>query len=245
MVCVLPPYVSWVYFIRLNHPISGKCSFLDAQFRDIPRSIISAHRGSKLLVACIHMILRPRWRYSLWTYLITLSMFFSFPFLTILPVANIMRWDMVFRNPIPFMCMRSQHRVTFFCIYQGRPWGRFILWWVPHIGYCSGLFFLTNMAHWVHRCPHLSLHLLAKLGYFVGYCYQPHVIFSILVGLWCSGIAMLNQTSLHCGKCIVSSFPPLVLLRTRNHSPWCAHSSYFWEGESCRGRIDRPWSYWM
>ena len=56
--------------------------------------------------------LKPCCRYSWWTCLIKYSMLFIFLFLIILTVANIMCQDMVFRNLIPFMCMRSQHTVT-------------------------------------------------------------------------------------------------------------------------------------
>ena len=35
--------------VRLNRSISGTCYFLDTQFRDMPRSTISAHSGSNSL----------------------------------------------------------------------------------------------------------------------------------------------------------------------------------------------------
>ena len=64
-------------------------------------------------------------------------MFFTFQFLIILPVVNIMYQAMVFMNPMPLTCMRSQNRVTF--LYPSRmPLGGFgtlkgsklwILWW--------------------------------------------------------------------------------------------------------------------
>ena len=99
--------------VWFNRSISGTCSFLDAQFRDIPISSIYAHRGSNSLSACLRVIFKTSCMYSLFTCLITSSMFFNFLFLIILPVENIMCQDMVFMNPIPLMCMRSQHMVTF------------------------------------------------------------------------------------------------------------------------------------
>ena len=75
--------------------------------------------------------------YSLWTYLITSSMFFIFRSLIIIHVANITYWYMVCRKPIPLMCMRSHHRTNF--LYLSRmSLGSFfitvcstlcILWW--------------------------------------------------------------------------------------------------------------------
>ena len=99
--------------VWFNRSISGTCSFLDAQFRGMPISAIYAHRGSNSLSACLRVVLKTSFSYSLLTCLIPYSMFFTFLFLIILPVANIMCQDMVFRNPIPLMCMRSQHRVNF------------------------------------------------------------------------------------------------------------------------------------
>ena len=37
------------FMLQLNRSISGTCYFLDAQFRDMPRSAISARRGSNLI----------------------------------------------------------------------------------------------------------------------------------------------------------------------------------------------------
>ena len=109
--------------VRLNRSISGTCSFLDTQFRDIPRSAISACRGSKSLSACMSGFLKLRCRYSLWICLIPSSMLF-FLFLIILPVANIMCQDMVLRKPMPLMCMKPHHRVNF--LYLSRiPLGKF------------------------------------------------------------------------------------------------------------------------
>ena len=36
-----------------------------------------------------------------------------FSILIIITVANVMCWDMVYRNPTMIMCMRSEHRVNF------------------------------------------------------------------------------------------------------------------------------------
>ena len=64
--------------VRLNCSIPGKCSFLEAQFRYMPISAIYPRSGSNSLSACIQVILKPRCRYSLLTYLITSSIFFIF-----------------------------------------------------------------------------------------------------------------------------------------------------------------------
>ena len=129
---------------------------------------------------------------------------------------------MLFRNPIPLMCMRSQHRVTFLYL-SVTPLGTFgttigstcwTLWWTVWFVY---------VAHWVHIFPRPSRHLLAELGDSVGCCYQPHVGFALLFGRRCSGIAFRSQNYLHHGRCTVSSFPPPVGWRRVNHSPWCVH----------------------
>ena len=106
-------YRTHYFTVSLNRSISGNCSFLDAQFRDILRSAIYAHRGSNLLSACMRVILKPCCRYSLWTCLIPYLVFFIFRFLIILPVTNIMCQDMVFGKPMVLMCMRSQHSLSF------------------------------------------------------------------------------------------------------------------------------------
>ena len=75
--------------VRLNFSISGRCSFLDAQFINMPRSEVSARSGSNSLSECIRVVFKPCFRYILLTYLIPSSMLFNFLFLIILPVANI------------------------------------------------------------------------------------------------------------------------------------------------------------
>ena len=99
--------------VQFNRSISETCYFLDAQFMDMKRSAISTRRGSNSLPAFIRVILKARFRYSLWDCLIPCSMLFIFRFLIILSVANILCWDMVFRKPILLILMRSQHRDTF------------------------------------------------------------------------------------------------------------------------------------
>ena len=83
---------------QLNFSISGTCYFLDAQFRDMPMSAISAHSSPNSLSACIRVILEPHYRYSLLTCLIPSSIFFIFLFLIMLPVEKIMYQGVVFRN---------------------------------------------------------------------------------------------------------------------------------------------------
>ena len=167
--------------VRLNRSISGTCSLLDTQSRDMTISDIYAHIGSNSLSACMRVILKPRCRYRLWTCVIPLSMLFIFRFLIILTVANIMCRDMVFRKPMPLICMGSHHRVKL--LYLSRmTLGKFgtiigstcwILWWtiLPWI-----------VVHWVHKCPHPSRHILVKLGGSAGCYYQPRVGFASLVG---------------------------------------------------------------
>ena len=62
---VMAAWVYWTCFlaVQLNFSISGTCSLLDAHFRDMTRSSISARRGSNSLSACISVILEPRFRH--------------------------------------------------------------------------------------------------------------------------------------------------------------------------------------
>ena len=99
--------------VRTKRLISGTCSFLDAQFRFIPRAVISLRSGSNSQSVCICVIFKPRCRYNLCTCVIPSAMFSNFRFLIILPVANMMCRDMVLRKPIKLMCMRSHQMVTF------------------------------------------------------------------------------------------------------------------------------------
>ena len=82
--------------VQLNCSISCTCSFLDAQFKEIPRSDISAHSGSNSLPAYMCVMFEPRSRHILLTFLIQSSMLFTFRFLIILPVENTICQDMVF-----------------------------------------------------------------------------------------------------------------------------------------------------
>ena len=92
--------------VQLNRSISGTCSSLGAQFSYMQRSAISSCRGSNSLSSCIRVIWKPRFSYSLLAYLIPSLIFFTFRFLIILPVSKIICRYIVFRNPIPLMCMR-------------------------------------------------------------------------------------------------------------------------------------------
>ena len=67
---------------------------------------------------------KPRWRYILLTCLIPSSMFLTFHFLIIIPVANIMYLGMVFGKPKPLMCMGSHHRVDLLYLLRV-PLGKF------------------------------------------------------------------------------------------------------------------------
>ena len=86
--------------------------FLDAQFRFMPRAVMSLSSGLNSQSLCMCVILKPRCRYNLCTCVITSAMCSTFRFLIILPVANMMCRYMVMRKTIPLMCMRSQQMVT-------------------------------------------------------------------------------------------------------------------------------------
>ena len=98
--------------VWMKRSISGTCYFLDAQFRFIPRAVISFCSGSISQPVCICVILKPRCRYNVCTCVIPSAMLSTFRFLIILTVENMMCHDMVLRKPIPLMCMRSQQTVT-------------------------------------------------------------------------------------------------------------------------------------
>ena len=136
-------------------------------------------------------------------------MFFNFWSWIMLTVENKNFWDVVFRKPTPLMCMRSHHRVKL--LYLSRiTLGKFgtmigftcwVLWQI---------FCLENVAHWVHRCPRPSRNIISELEYYSGCCYQPHVVFNLMVVCWCARIDLHNQPYLHHRRCTVSSFPPIV-----------------------------------
>ena len=98
--------------VLLNHSILGTCSFLDEKFRYMPISAISICRGSNLLSECMRVILNPHFSYSLLTCLIISSILFIFRLIIILPFENRMCWHMVLSDSMPFMWMRSLHRVN-------------------------------------------------------------------------------------------------------------------------------------
>ena len=207
----------------------------------MPRSEIYARSGSNSLSACMRVILKPRYSYSLLTCLIPSSMFFNFRFLIIINMENIMCWDMVFRNTMSLTWMSSHHRVTF--LYPSRiplwTFGTMIgsIWWTLWRMFCLG-----NMAHWLHRCPQLYQNILIDLGDYVGYFYQPHVGLVLLGGRWCDGTALRNHPSLYIGRCNVSYFTPIVGWGSVNNSPCFAHYFCFLEGASYFGRRNHPWS---
>ena len=72
--------VDWAYLtrslmVRMKRSISGTWSFLDAQFRFIPRAVIYLRIGSKSQSVCICVILKPRCRYNLCTCVIPSAMY--------------------------------------------------------------------------------------------------------------------------------------------------------------------------
>ena len=170
-------------------------------------------------------------------------MFFIYRFLILLPVANIMCQDMVFRNPMWLTWKRSQNRVKFlhWSIMTLGTLGTMIgsTFWI-----FSAIFCLINVAHWIHICPQPSQHLLTKLRSSAGFYYKLCVVFSLFVGWWCAVIALRNHTSLHHMQCIFSSFPPLLVWGSVNNLPCCTRY-YFWEGASYCGRRDDPCLSWV
>ena len=98
--------------VRMKLSISGTCSFLDAQFRFIPRAVIFLRSGLKSQSVCMCVILKLRYRYNLCTCLIPSAMCSTFRFLIILTVENMMCRNMVLSNPIPLVCIKSQDIVA-------------------------------------------------------------------------------------------------------------------------------------
>ena len=66
--------------VWMKPSISGTYSFLDAQFRFIPRAVIYLRSGSDSQPVCICVILKLRCRYNLCTCVIPSSMFSTFVF---------------------------------------------------------------------------------------------------------------------------------------------------------------------
>ena len=110
--------------VRFNSSIPGTCFFLDAKFRDMPRSAVSVHRGSNYPASCNHVIFNSCFVYSLLNCLTPSSVLFNFRFLIILPVLSITFCGMVFRKPIALMRMRSHHIVDIFYLSR-MPLGEF------------------------------------------------------------------------------------------------------------------------
>ena len=162
----------------------------------MPRSAISACRGSNLLSACMRVFLKSCFRYSLWTCLIPYLVFFIFRFLIILPVTNIMCQDMVFGKPMVLMCMRSQHSLSF--LYLPRmPLGV--------LGNMTGsTCWILCQTFFPFKCGTLSRYMSSailassqKLGCSVGCYYQLRAGLALLVSQGCSAIDLCSQPSLH------------------------------------------------
>ena len=98
--------------VRMKLSISGTCSFLDAQFRFMPRAVISLRSGSNSQSVCMCVILKARCGYNLCTSVIPYTMCSTFRSLIIITMANMMCRDMVLRKPISLIYMRSQQMVT-------------------------------------------------------------------------------------------------------------------------------------
>ena len=98
--------------VQMKRSISGRCFFLDAQFRFMPRVVIYLRSCSYSQSVCICVILKPLNMHNLCTCGISSTTFSIFRFLIILTIANMMFRDMVLRKPIPLICMREQHILT-------------------------------------------------------------------------------------------------------------------------------------
>ena len=122
--------------VRMKRSISGTCYFLDAQFRFMPRAVISLRSGSNSQSVCMCVILKPICGYNLCTCVIPSTICSTFRFLIILPVAKMMCRDRVLRNQIPLMYMRSHQMVTSLYL------SRMVL---------ETLFILTGSTYWILR----------------------------------------------------------------------------------------------
>ena len=103
---------------------------------------------------------------------------------------------------------------------------------------------LLGVICWVHRYTRPFRHLLVGLENSVGFYYQLHEGFDLLVYQWCAGISLHDQLFLCHGCCVLYSCLSLVVWGNASRSPWYAHICY-WLGSSYHDRIDQPWSYWM
>ena len=59
--------------VQKKHSILGTYYFLGAQFRFMPRAFVYMRVGSNLLLECMHVILKPCYRYNLFTYVIPME----------------------------------------------------------------------------------------------------------------------------------------------------------------------------
>ena len=105
-------YLTRFLTVQMKRSISGTCSFLGAQFKFLHRDVSSLCSDSNSQSVCMFVVLKPCCRYNLCTCVITSAMFYFFRFLIILPVAKMTFRDIVLRNPIPLVYMRSQQMVT-------------------------------------------------------------------------------------------------------------------------------------
>ena len=125
---------------------------------------------------------------------------------------------MMFRNPIPLTCIRSQHRVTLLYI-SSIPLGTFGIMIGSTCWILLGTDFPCKFGTLVHRFPHPSRHLLFKIGIFCGMLLSTacRICFIGWLEMCCN--CLRNHPSLHHGWFIVSSFPTLVVWKSVNRSP--------------------------
>ena len=208
--------------VQIKCSISGTCYFLCAQFRFIPRSVISVHSGSNHLSEFMRVILNPHFRYNLCTCVIPSAMFLIFRFLIILPVSNIMCRDTVLRKPILFMCMRSQKILTYLYLARMVLGTLVILTGSTCWMLCCTISLLVVIC-WVHRYPRSFQHLLVGLKGYSWCYYRLREGFTLLVDPWYAVIALHDQLFFCRRRCILSSCPSLMAWGNVSCSSWCAH----------------------
>ena len=108
--------------VRISHSISGTCYFLLMKLRLMTSSDTSGCSGLDSLSVCMRVIMKPCCKYSLLKLLIPSLMFSIFWFIIILPIPNWIYWYMVLSNPMPLICIRSQHRVILLYLSKKTLW---------------------------------------------------------------------------------------------------------------------------
>ena len=156
-----------------------------------------------------------------------------FSILIMFTVANIMCQDMVFRNPIPLMCTKSQHRLNFLYL-SNIPLGIF----VTMIGStCWNLW--QTLLPW--KCgtmgPHMSSAILTSSRRIGRFC---RMLLSIACRLHFTGWTVILCNYLAWSSLLTSQVVYYFLFYST-----CGmreHYFCFWKGASYCGRRYQPWS---